>query len=56
MSLDQNSEKIITFSDYGYIIIDKKDLDNNESLLSFRSDSGNLCGSINVIFNFIIIQ
>lgn len=48
MSSDQNAEKLLTYSDYGYIIIDKKDLHKENDLIGFRSDSGTLSGSINV--------
>ena len=34
---------------YGYIIIDKKDLHKENDLIGFKSDSGSLFGSINVI-------
>jgi len=50
MSNDQNSEKLLIYSDYGYIKIEKKDLDNINDLISFRSDSGTLYGSINVYY------
>ncbi len=48
MSSDVNTEKILIFSDYGYVKIDKKDLDSHQTLINFESDNKKLYGSLNV--------
>ncbi len=48
MSIEPSQEKSIIYSSYGYIRVNKKDLEENNEMIGFQLESGSLYGTINV--------